>query len=90
MLFAADRLGSGSLTGGAAWAVPVWRAVGVETIAAIVLYIVEPEVLFGAVAFRAYVRVRDRRWSARVAAAALVSLVYLGALAAASLVVEGG
>lgn len=70
------------------WAVPIWQAVGVQTVAHVALYVIAPEILLGAVAYLAWVWTRDRgRWE-QVGAAALVSLVYLGALVASFGLVE--
>ena len=70
------------------WAVPVWRAVGVATVGPVAVYVVVPEVLLGAVAWLAFSLTRAASRLVRVAAAALVSLVYLGALAASFGLVE--
>ncbi len=72
------------------WAVPIWQASGVAMAGSIALYVVLPEVLLGAVAYVAYRSTIGKGLTTRVAAAALVALVYLGALAAAFLLVEGG
>ena len=71
------------------WAVPIWRAVGVTAVGPVAVYVVLPEILLGAVAWLAYRLTRSARAPVRVGAAALVSLVYLGALAASFGVVEG-
>ncbi|WP_412067872.1 DUF6989 domain-containing protein [Rubrivirga sp. IMCC43871] len=72
------------------WAVPIWRAVGVATVGPVAAYVVLPEVVLGAVAYVAYRSTVRKGLVARVAAAALVALVYLGALATAFLLIEGG
>ncbi len=71
------------------WAVPVWRAVDVTVVGPVAVYVVLPEVLLGTVAWLAYRLTRSASVPAKVGAAALVSLVYLGALAAAFGLVEG-
>ncbi len=70
------------------WAVPIWQAVGVRAVGPVALYVVLPEVLLGAVAYLAYQQTRRRSVGVRIAAAALVSLVYLGALAASYWMIE--
>ena len=70
------------------WAVPIWRAVDVAMVGPVALYVILPEVLLGAVAYRAWQRVRDRSRGLQVVAAALVSTLYLGALAASYLLVD--
>ena len=69
-------------------AFPVWHAVGVRTAGPVALYVVAPEVLLGAAAWLAFRLTRPSGWASRVGAAALVSLVYLGALAASFGLVE--
>ena len=71
------------------WSVPIWRAVGVTAVGPVAVYVVLPEVLLGAVAWLAYRLTRSARRPVQVGAAALVSLVYLGALAASFGLVEG-
>ena len=63
---------------------------GVTTVGPVAVYVVLPEVLLGAVAWLAYRLTRSASRAVKVAAAALVSLVYLGALAASFGLVEGG
>ena len=70
------------------WAVPIWRAVGVTTVGPVAVYVVPPEILLGAVTWVAYRLTRGRSRALQVAAAALVSLVYLGALVASYALVE--
>ena len=72
------------------WAVPIWRAVGVTALGPVALYVVPAEVLLGGAAYAAFRRVGGRPWPVRVAAAAAVSTLYLGAACAAYLLVEGG
>ena len=72
------------------WAVPIWRAVGVTAVGPVAVYVVLPEVLLGAVAWLAYAFTRSASRPVQVGAAALVSLVYLGALAASFGAVERG
>lgn len=64
------------------WMVPIWRAVGVSTVGPVAVYVVLPEILLGAVAWLAYRLTGSASRPVQVGAAALVSLVYLGALAA--------
>ena len=71
------------------WAVPIWEAAeGVTTIGRVAVYVILPEVLLGAVAYLAYMSTRNESWSVKLAAAGLVSLVYLGALCASYGLVE--
>ncbi|WP_420454399.1 DUF6989 domain-containing protein [Rubrivirga sp.] len=70
------------------WAVPIWRAVDVATVGPVAWYVILPEVLLGAVSYLAFQQTRRRSVAVRVAAAALVSLVYLGALAASYWMIE--
>lgn len=71
------------------WAVPIWEATGgVTVIGRVAVYVIVPEVLLGAVTYLAYVTTRDQSWAVKGAAAALVSLVYLGALCASYGLVE--
>lgn len=72
------------------WAVPIWEAVGVQTVAHVALYVIVPEILLGAVAYLLYRLTMDQPVPVRLAAAVGVSLVYLGALAASYLLIEGG
>ncbi|MEM0962360.1 MAG: hypothetical protein AAGK21_07505 [Bacteroidota bacterium] len=105
-LFAADRQRAGDrvrilvaglftgliLVGAEAtlWAIPIWQAVGVTTVAHVALYVVLPEVLLGSVAYAAYLSTRDGSRGRQVAAAALVSLVYAGALVTSYGIIERG
>ena len=71
------------------WAVPIWEATGgVTVIGHVAVYVIVPEVLLGAVTYLAYRITRDQSWAVKGAAAALVSLVYLGALCASYGLVE--
>lgn len=71
------------------WAVPIWEAAeGVTTIGRVAVYVVVPEILLGAVTYLAFMTTRDQAWTAKMAAAGLVSLVYLGALCASYGLVE--
>ena len=79
-------LAAPSLSGVGAF--PIWHAVGVTAVGPVAVYVVLPEVLLGAVAWLAFRLTRSAPWPARVGAAALVSLVYLGALAASFGLVE--
>ena len=72
------------------WAVPIWRATGVATAGPVALYVIGPEVLLGGVACFAELWTRAWRAPVRVAAAAGVMLVYLGALCVSYLLIEGG
>ena len=65
------------------WAVPIWQATGVATVGPVV-----PEVLLGAVTWLAFSLTRSASVTVRACAASLVSLVYLGALAASFGLVE--
>lgn len=71
-------------------AVPIWRAVGVTMLGPVAVYVVVPEVLIGGVAYLAYAGTRERTRPVRLAAAAGVSLVYLGALCVSYGLVDGG
>ena len=64
------------------------KPVDVAMVGPVALYVILPEVLLGAVAYRAWQRVRDRSRGLQVVAAALVSTFYLGALAASYLLVD--
>ena len=70
------------------WAVPIWRAVGVVALGPVAVYVVGPLALLGGVAYVAFALTRRGPAWARLAAAAVVPLVYLGALAASYLLVE--
>ena len=70
------------------WAVPIWEAVGVTTVGHVAVYVIVPEILLGAVTYLAYMNTRDQSWAVKLAAAGLVSLVYLGALCASFGLVE--
>ena len=70
------------------WAVPIWQAVGVRTVGPVAVYVIVPEILLGAVTYGAYVTTRHRARPARIAAAALVALVYTGALVASYWVID--
>lgn len=70
------------------WVVPIWRAVGVTAVGPVAVYVVLPEILLGAATFAAFRWGEGRRWPQRVAAAAVVSVLYLGALGASYWLVE--
>ncbi|WP_412063429.1 DUF6989 domain-containing protein [Rubrivirga sp. IMCC45206] len=72
------------------WAVPIWRAVAVATVGPVAAYVILPEILLGAVAYFGYRSTLRKGLATRLAAAALVALTYLGALATAYLLIEGG
>ncbi|MEM9557631.1 MAG: hypothetical protein AAGC60_25460 [Acidobacteriota bacterium] len=76
--------------------VPVWRAVDVHAIGPVALYVIGPELLLGLVTWLTYHH--RASWQGhgagstwrRAAAAAALCLLYLGALAASYLLIDGG
>jgi hypothetical protein len=72
------------------WALPIWEAVGVQRIGPVATYVILPEVLLGAAAYGAFVATRDRSRAVQVVAAALVAVLYTGALATSYLFLEAG
>jgi len=70
------------------WAVPIWHAVDVTTVGPVAVYVIVPEILLGATTYLAYMTTREQSWAVKLAAAGLVSLVYLGALCASYGLVE--
>lgn len=70
------------------WAVPIWHAVGVTTVGPVAVYVILPEIGLGATAYLADHLSREHSWLVKLAAAGLVSLVYLGAVCASFGLVE--
>lgn len=64
------------------WAIPIWHTQGVAQIGAVALFVLAPEALLGATTYIAERETRDRGPLAKIGAAGLVALVYLGALGA--------
>ncbi|HQP31165.1 MAG TPA: hypothetical protein PLB81_07540 [Deltaproteobacteria bacterium] len=62
------------------WAVPIWYARDVTTVAHVALYLIVPEILFGLSAFLAYEASRGRAVWFRLGAAFTVMIIYLGNL----------
>ena len=71
------------------WAVPIWEAQDVTVVGRVALYVLAPEALLGAAAYLAEGWTRGSGPLARVGAAAMVALLYLGALGASYYVMEG-
>jgi hypothetical protein len=71
------------------WAVPIWYAQGVHTVAHVALYVVVPEILLGLAAFLAYEEMAGRHPLLQVLAAFCISSFYLGTLGISHLLVEG-
>lgn len=85
-------LASLAVFGAAEWAaahvLPLWRPRGVDTWHGVALYVLPAEALLGFVAWFAYTQVRHRTLFMKAFAAALVSLLYAGALFVSHLVLE--
>jgi len=62
------------------WAVPIWYARDVATVAHVALYLIIPEILFGLSAFLAYEASLARTVWYRLGAAFTVMIIYLGNL----------
>lgn len=62
------------------WAIPIWHTQGVAQIGAVALFVLAPEALLGVTAYLAERETWGRGPLARIGVAALVALVYLGAL----------
>ncbi len=62
------------------WAVPIWYARDVTTVAHVALYLIVPEILFGLSAFLAYEASLGRAVWFRLGAAFTVMIIYLGNL----------
>lgn len=71
------------------WAIPLWHARGVWTVAHVAVYVLPAEALLGPATVYAFRQVAARPWPARAMAAVPVSLTYLGALCAGYLVLAG-
>lgn len=67
---------------------PVWQAVGVETVSRIAIYIIIAEVVLSLAVWNAWQRIHSRGPIAAVPAAARVMLTYMGAAGVSWLVVE--
>ena len=67
----------------------LWEPVGVWTVGTVALYVIGPEMLLSAVTYLAFDLTRQQPFATRAASAALVSLVYLGALVASYYVLDG-
>jgi hypothetical protein len=70
------------------WALPLWFAKGVTQVGRVAVYVLAPEALLGAATFVAYRATRERGLLSAVGAAALVSILYVGALATSYFFVE--
>lgn len=62
------------------WAIPIWYARDVTTVAHVALYLIVPEILFGLSAFLAYEASLGRAVWYRLGAAFTVMIIYLGNL----------
>lgn len=69
-------------------AVPIWRAVDVQTVGGLALYILPAEIMLAFGAWYGYEATRRSRGALRIGAAALLMLAYLGAACTSYLVVE--
>jgi hypothetical protein len=63
------------------WALPLWYAKGVTQVGRVAVYVLAPEALLGAATFIAFRATREKGLGAAIGAAAVVSMLYLGALA---------
>jgi hypothetical protein len=70
------------------WALPLWFAKGVTQVGRVAVYVLAPEALLGAATFVGYRATRERGLLAAVSAAALVAILYVGALVTSYFFVE--
>ncbi|MCU0696236.1 MAG: hypothetical protein MUC96_06895 [Myxococcaceae bacterium] len=70
------------------WALPLWFAKGVTQVARVAVYVLPAEALLGAATFVGFRATRERGLGAAIGAAAIVSMLYLGALATSYFFVE--
>ncbi|MEM1057292.1 MAG: hypothetical protein AAGI52_17375 [Bacteroidota bacterium] len=70
------------------WAIPIWEARGVAQIGRVAVYVVPAEALLGAATFLAFQRTREAGRVAKMGAAAMVAVLYLGALGTSFYLIE--